>query len=160
MTRTTSSRTLVPLACACLATTLALAVSQPVRADQPVTVHVDKPLYPPTAAGLTDFLEDELGRLVVGQEWAWGGSRFRVVRMHRIVESAPTRAEQANRDYDAPVRGWAVAVVHVMVDGRLLRGRIKVNASYAWQPAGWQWEQVLLSLGGADSWDFVSRKVV
>ena len=69
-------------------------------------------------------------------------------------------AEQANRDYDAPVRGWAVAWVHVRVDGRLKRARVTANTSYRWQPAGWEWEQVLLYLGGDDFWDFVTRQAI
>ena len=80
-------------------------------------------------------------------------------RLHRIHKASATKARQANRDYSAGVRGWAVATIHVKVDGRVTAGRIECNASYVWQPAGWAWEQVLLYLGNGDSYDFVAGEV-
>lgn len=125
----------------------------------PPAPHVDKPLYAASRAGLEHFAQDELSKLIGGQEWDWNGHAFAVERVHRVKQSWVTRAKQANRDYSAPVRGWLVAEIHVRVDGQLLTGRIEANASYLWHPAGWAWEQVLLELGRGDSWDFVTRTV-
>jgi hypothetical protein len=149
-----TSRLIVPALAAVLVASLAVA------RDTPAAPHASQALYAPSRDGLQHFLEDELERLVRGQAWEWDGRRYEVVRLHKIAEAKPTRAAQANRDYDAPVRGWAVAIVHVRVDGHLERARITVNTSYAWQPAGWQWEQVLLYLGDVERYDFVARKVI
>lgn len=150
-------RQLLPLA----AVLLGLASVPAVAGEmQPPAVQVDRPLYQANASGLQKFVEDDLAKLVVGQKWSWRGQEFEVVRLHRIDFSRLTQAPQANRDYGAPVRGMAVAIIHVKVDGRLRRARIEANASYVWQPAGWAWEQALLYLGGVDSWDFVTRQTM
>ena len=126
---------------------------------QPPSPSVDQPLYQPTRTGMLHFTQDRLEKLIAGQSWTWMGTEFEAVRLHRIQEYTITRERQANRDFSAPLRGWAVATLHVKVNGRVTAARVEVNASYVWQPGGWAWEQVLLYLGNGDSYDFVSGKV-
>ena len=126
----------------------------------PVPPHVDRPLYTHDETGFEHFVQDQMPGLVAGQVWEWRGKRFEVVRLHRISEAKVVRPRKASRNREPGQRGWTVAIVHVRVDGKLMHGRVEATAGYAWEPGGWIWEQALLYLGGANSYDFVARKVV
>ncbi len=147
----------------CLATVLALGTlaSVPVLAAPPApgTPEAVRPRYTQTPRGFEHFVQDTLGKLVTGQEWEWGGHHYRVVKLHAIQQEATVRTHEANRNYDTALHGRMKAIIHVVVDGRLIRARIVGEANYVWQPGGWEWERVQYYLGGNRTYDFVSRQL-
>ena len=106
------------------------------------------------------FPQDTLDFVVREQKWSWEGHEFESVRLASVWKSEVTRHEKAHRDYGTAVRGWTVCIVHLKVDGRLIKARLVGNAGYSHEPAGWFWEEALLYLGVGDHYDFVKRKVV
>ena len=127
---------------------------------QPARKTVDQPLYTHSETGFDHFVQDQLPGLVEGQTWEWRGQRYEVVRLHRVAQTELSRPRRASRNRDPGTRGWTIAIVHVLVDGELKRGRVEATAGYAWEPGGWIWEGALLYLGVGSSYDFVRGMVV
>ena len=112
--------------------------------------------YSFSEGGFKHFVADELPVLVEGEGFTWEGKRFEVVKLHSVVRHDLARWNPAHRNDAVPLRGRVVAVVHVMVDGKLQRARIEGVADYVTLPDGWRWHQVLLYLGRNASYDFVT----
>jgi hypothetical protein len=112
--------------------------------------------YSFTDAGFKHFVADRLPELVEGEGFTWSGQRFEVVKLHSIVKHDLARWNPAHRNDAVPMRGRVVAVVHVLVDGKLKRARIEGLADWVSVPDGWRWHQVLLYLGTNQSYDFVT----
>ena len=129
-------------------------------ADRPTRPGVSRSLYLPTKPGFQHFLQDTLNELVKSQSWTWQGQTYECRKLHKVERTEITRHENAQASYGTAVRAWTISVVHVRVDGRLMRARVVGNAGYSSSPAGWYWEEILLTLGNGDHYDFVLKKVV
>lgn len=134
---------------------LVLATDTVARPRLPGVPDAVRPQYSHSEGGFKHFVADRLPELVVGEAFTAGGKRYEVTRLHSVIRHDLARWNPAHRNDAVPVRGRVVAVVHVLVDGKLQRARIEGLADYVAQPEGWRWSQVLLYTGGNQSYDFV-----
>lgn len=145
----------LPLACLALIVASS-AVAQP---RLPGVPDAARPHYSHSIQGFRHFVADELPPLVEGDAFTADGKRYEVVKLHSVVRQEVSRWTPAHRNDAVPHRARVVAIVHVKVDGRLVRARIEGLADYVTLPEGWRWHQVLLYLGRNASYDFVTGDV-
>lgn len=133
-----------------------LAVSAAAHQRLPGVPDAARPRYSHTMAGFQHFVADELPRLVEGEAFTWEGRRYEVVKLRSVTRHVANRWNPAHRDEAVPHRGRVEAILHVKIDGKLMRARIEGTADYVTLPDGWRWREVLLYLGGNESYDFVT----
>ncbi|MEM7249195.1 MAG: hypothetical protein AAF533_28000 [Acidobacteriota bacterium] len=118
---------------------------------------VNQPLYGPTEEGFRQFLQDELANLVVGQSFEYQGHQLTAVAVPRLRRMHVEIPKRPHRDYGSARRGWALATVHVEVDGVVRAVEFEINAVHVFQPATWAWDRVQLELHAGTFYDFASR---
>jgi hypothetical protein len=119
----------------------------------------EMPTHGPTQVAFGRFVVDQLPELVKGKTFDWKGHHYEVTELHHITKSTVQRSKSTDRNADVAVNGWTWALVHVRVDGRLMRARVEGSARYSRTADGWEWDHVLMYLGLNDSYDFATGEI-